>query len=113
VVLKIGKDGSDLKKYGDLTEAKKILVKQGARPNQPVDLAVNIALFCQKTGFDPEALVLIFGPYLRIANSDIDTYEDLKNKTRKLADSRNYFEQVERDLQAEYSSLFNRLNGPN
>jgi hypothetical protein len=109
MVLKLFRDGTDLEKYEDFTNAKKILVRQRVHPNEAIELAINIALFCQKTGFDPEALVQIFLSYRRIADSDIETYEDLKSKTRKLTDPRNYFEQVERDLQAEYWTLFNKL----
>jgi hypothetical protein len=85
------------------------LVRQRVHPNEAIELAINIALLCQKTGYDPEMLVQVFGSYLRIANYDIENYDDLKNKTRKLTDPRNSFEQEERDLQAEYWSLVNKL----
>lgn len=113
MVLKLFRDGTDLKKYEDFTKAKKILVRQRVQPNEAIELAISITLFCQKTGFDPEMLVQVFRPYLRIANSDIENYDDLKSKTRKLTDPRNSFEQEERDLQAEYWSLFNKLQGHN
>ena len=103
-------DGSDLDKHHALLQASNVLRQQGARPDQATELATDIPVLCSETGMCPEKLCKLFGSYRRIARSGIDTFEELKKRTRKVGDPRASFKADLMKEEDEYKSLCNKLN---
>lgn len=102
--------GSDLDKHHALLQASNVLRQQGARPDQATELATDIPVLCSETGMCPEKLCKLFASYRRIARSGIDTFEELKRRTRKVGDPRASFKPDLMKEEEEYKSLCNKLN---